>query len=546
MNKKRHTSLQRSFRIIQGLVGLLLLFLVIEGWVLWNVCRQGAEATAALKNEGLPSLREVASLQENLALYRLRSYELMFAQEKDRAAKTGEADAVHRKCGDITAALSQLYPDGAGHTEVAALQTAFEDYAQTMGRIRELQVKDFEGAMKILDQEAPAKIERLNNAAQELKTYCSNVANERTELTVGSFAHIRQAVGLLGSASVLFAALTVGLVMFSSGRIRRALNGIVEGLSGASDRLTGSAGMVASASQGLAEGAAQQAASIEETSASLEEMSSMAKSNADKLQRVTELAKQARSAADSGTVDMETMSNAMEAIKVSSDDIAKIIKTIDEIAFQTNILALNAAVEAARAGEAGMGFAVVADEVRTLAQRSAQAARETADKIQGAITKTTQGVEINRKVASALSEIVAKARQVDELAAEVASASGEQTQGITQINAAVGQMDSVTQSNSARAEESAAAAQELNTEAVSMKHVVVELLELVGKTAAGAPAAAAPRVDELAAPVARSASGGSNGKHLNGHNGSRRASQPSKPAVHDAFQDISEFDKLAE
>jgi methyl-accepting chemotaxis protein len=177
---------------------------------------------------------------------------------------------------------------------------------------------------------------------------------------------------------------------------------------------------------------------------------------------------------------MQTMSAAMEAIKISSDDIAKIIKTIDEIAFQTNILALNAAVEAARAGEAGMGFAVVADEVRNLAQRSAQAAKETAAKIEGAIAKTAQGVDISSKVSLTLNEIVVKARQVDELAAEVAGASREQTQGITQINIAVGQMDKVTQSNAANAEESAAAAEELNAQALTMKESVAQLLRLVG------------------------------------------------------------------
>jgi methyl-accepting chemotaxis protein len=177
---------------------------------------------------------------------------------------------------------------------------------------------------------------------------------------------------------------------------------------------------------------------------------------------------------------MQTMNAAMEAIKVSSDDIAKIIKTIDEIAFQTNILALNAAVEAARAGEAGMGFAVVADEVRNLAQRSASAAKETAGKIEGAITKTAQGVGISKQVAETLIEIATKARQVDELVAEVAGASREQTQGITQINTAVGQMDKVTQSNAANAEESAAAAEELNAQATTMKESVAELMRLVG------------------------------------------------------------------
>ena len=154
---------------------------------------------------------------------------------------------------------------------------------------------------------------------------------------------------------------------------------------------------------------------------------------------------------------MQTMAVAMNDIKGSSDEVAKIIKTIDEIAFQTNILALNAAVEAARAGEAGMGFAVVADEVRNLAQRAAPAAKETSGKIETAVTKTTQGVQISAKVAQSLQEIVAKVRQVDELAAEVAAASREQSQGIEQVNTAVTQMDKVTQSSAATAEESASA-----------------------------------------------------------------------------------------
>jgi methyl-accepting chemotaxis protein len=237
-------------------------------------------------------------------------------------------------------------------------------------------------------------------------------------------------------------------------------------------------------------------------------MASMTKRNSENAQKANDLAKQARSAADKGVGDMQTMSSAMEAIKVSSDDIAKIIKTIDEIAFQTNILALNAAVEAARAGEAGMGFAVVADEVRNLAQRSAQAAKETAGKIEGAIAKTAQGVDISSKVAVTLNEIVTKVRQVDELVAEVAGASREQTQGATQINTAVGQMDKVTQSNAANAEESAAAAEELNAQAATMKESVTELMQLVGgnnQTTVTRTTATPSRTREarLAAPIAK-------------------------------------------
>ena len=210
----------------------------------------------------------------------------------------------------------------------------------------------------------------------------------------------------------------------------------------------------------------------------------MTKRNTESAERVNDLAQQARSAADTGASDMQAMAAAMSEIKVSSDAIAKIIKTIDEIAFQTNILALNAAVEAARAGEAGMGFAVVADEVRSLAQRAAQAAKETAGKIESAVSRTSQGVQLTEKVARSLQEIVTKARQVNELAAEVAAASREQSQGIEQVNTAVGQMDKITQSNAANAEESASASEELNVQAQAMKEAVAGLLQLVDGSAA--------------------------------------------------------------
>jgi hypothetical protein len=286
--------------------------------------------------------------------------------------------------------------------------------------------------------------------------------------------------------------------------------------------VTVATGQVSSSSQSLAEGASEQASSLEETSSSLEEMASMTKRNAENARKANELAKEARTAADKGVGDMQTMFAAMDAIKVSSNDIAKIIKTIDEIAFQTNILALNAAVEAARAGEAGMGFAVVADEVRNLAQRSATAAKETADKIEGAITKTGQGVEISSKVSAALNDIVTKVRQMDELVTEVANASREQTEGITQVNVAVGQMDKVTQSNAATAEESAAAAEELNSQAEVMKQSVAELLQLVGgksETSAIKPTSPTRHTKAIygVAPAAKRTASANGNRNGNGH-----------------------------
>jgi len=293
---------------------------------------------------------------------------------------------------------------------------------------------------------------------------------------------------LATNAAVLAMAFVLMRIM-----ILKPVNASARVLNQVADLVLSSASQVSSSSTSLAGGVSEQAAGLEETSASLREMSSVVQRNAENAERVNDLANEARSAADKGATDMQAMSSAMEAIKASSDDIAKIIKTIDEIAFQTNILALNAAVEAARAGEAGMGFAVVADEVRNLAQRSAQAARETAGKIEGAIGNTAQGVKISQKVAKTLDEIVEKTRQVNELVTDVASASREQTQGLTQITSAVGQMDTVTQNNAASTEETAAAAEELNAHAVTMKSTVAEMMRLVGGTTAAATIETASR-----------------------------------------------------
>ena len=207
----------------------------------------------------------------------------------------------------------------------------------------------------------------------------------------------------------------------------------------------------------------------------------MTKRNAESSVEAKNLSGETRGAAEQGAQDMQQMRNAMGAIKSSSDEIGKIIKTIDEIAFQTNLLALNAAVEAARAGDAGMGFAVVADEVRALAQRSAVAARETASKIQDAIEKSDQGVVISSKVAAGLEAILAKVQKMDDLAAEIARASQEQSQGISQVNTGVTQMDKVTQSNAALAEESAGAAEELSQQAIAMQQAVSDLHALLGR-----------------------------------------------------------------
>jgi len=289
---------------------------------------------------------------------------------------------------------------------------------------------------------------------------------------------------LLGAASLV---VLLVVVVWLANSISRPLNRLSDTLHQTASEVESASLQFGTTSQSLADGASQQAASLEESGASLEEMSSMILGNAENAKRATALAKEARNAADAGGVEMQAMSKAILEIKQSSDEIAKIIKTIDEIAFQTNILALNAAVEAARAGESGMGFAVVADEVRSLAQRSAASARETAGKIETAIAKTAQGVQISTRVAGGLQTIIEKIRQVDELVAAVATASAEQSQGISQVNKAVSQMDQITQSNASAAEESASAAHELRGQAQTMKAAVNELYRLLnGETDAQA------------------------------------------------------------
>ena len=248
----------------------------------------------------------------------------------------------------------------------------------------------------------------------------------------------------------------------------------------------------ASVSQAIADGASQQAASLEEASASLAEMSSMTRRSAESAETARSLTATACKAADQGQTDMAEMTSAMADIKSASDNIARIIKTIDEIAFQTNLLALNAAVEAARAGEAGMGFAVVADEVRNLARRSAEAAKETAARIEDCISRSERGVVISSRVAEGLQSIAAQAKQVDGLVNEIAGGLREQDLGISQLTQAVGQMDQVTQGNASRAEENAAAAHELRSQADTLHHAIDELSALVEGTGAASKSASVP------------------------------------------------------
>ena len=289
----------------------------------------------------------------------------------------------------------------------------------------------------------------------------------------------RKMWGTVAVSSVIVLA-ALGLGVASARSINRSLCIIVSTLTQSSTQTDSASTQISSASQSLAEGASEQAASLEETSASLEEMASMTKRSADSAKSVQETAALARQSADDGAGQMESLMLSMQAIQTSSNDITKILSSIEEIAFQTNILALNAAVEAARAGEAGAGFAVVADEVRNLAQRCAHAAKETALKIEDSVVTSRTGAAQSAEVSKTFGEIQTRVRQLDDLVAEIATAAQEQSQGITQINLAITEMDNVTQRNAASAEENASASQELNSLTNSLRHAVEDLQQLVG------------------------------------------------------------------
>ena len=391
------------------------------------------------------------------------------AQEKDFviSGSVTSADIVNRTLARLKEQAEKL---AAGLSEDKSRQ-------QAAGFMDSLKVYQdaFTRYVELTGQQAAA-LATMEKTAEQAVGLCNQARRVQHREMVSEEAWTQAAMGILALVSVL---LGLGMAYLLTRTITKPVRNIIQNMTASSQQVAAAADQVSSASQSLAQGASQQASSLEETAASLEEMASMTRMNADNAQQAKTSRQQAHQALTQANQLMERTSQAMAEIKTAGEETSRIIKTIDEIAFQTNLLALNAAVEAARAGEAGAGFAVVADEVRNLALRAAEAAKNTAQLIEGSVTNINHGVDLVEQTREAFTTVLKNNRKVGELVDEIAAASSEQAQGIEQVNQAAAQMDKITQQVAAGAEESAAASEQLSAQAMTLLEVVNDLARLV-------------------------------------------------------------------
>ncbi|KIX12347.1 methyl-accepting chemotaxis protein [Dethiosulfatarculus sandiegensis] len=335
--------------------------------------------------------------------------------------------------------------------------------------------KAFERYVEATSSQAAAEKAMLKSATQAQKVWenTKEIARKIMDSNMKQAQNIM--LGVAGSTILLGLALAWLITGGISGSLKKVLADLDEGAMNVGN----AAEHIAAASDSLAQGTSEQAATLEQTSASLEEMASMTRSTAENAGQADQLTEKNKVVIEKAEKRMNEMAGSMESLAESSGEVAKIVKSIDEIAFQTNLLALNAAVEAARAGEAGMGFAVVADEVRSLAQRAAEAARNTQELIDATITRIDDGSKLVNKTKEAFKEVITSSVQTAQIISEIASASQEQAEGIEQVKQATGQMDQVVQQNAAGAEESSAVAQTLNAQVEQLGQVIEGIHQLM-------------------------------------------------------------------
>ena len=412
----------------------------------------------------------------------LRRHEKDFILREDKKY-LGKANEV---AGNIKNVLAELHIDDAHAGKIIGHTDNYLEYFK----------KFTESVTVVHDQHAI-----MEKAAHDIENNAHSLENRVVSLSEKESDHAKKTAAftnifilVLSSASVIIG---IFAAFFSTRSITKPLSRAINSIDQGAVQVNEASDQVAESSNVLAEGTSEQAASLEETSASLEEISSMTSQNAGNAQEVNTMMAETKITVERSSQSMQQLTVSMQDIAQASEETQKIIKTIDDIAFQTNLLSLNAAVEAARAGEAGAGFAVVADEVRNLAMRASEAAKDTNVLIENSVTKIQEGSELVNRCNGDFGEVATNAQKVAVLVDEIATAANEQSQGISQISTAVNEMDKVTQSNAANAEESAAAAEELDSLSSRLQQTVVELQQMIGGQVKQTPPAAIKQQENI-------------------------------------------------
>jgi methyl-accepting chemotaxis protein len=474
-------SIGRKLAVSFGaVVGVGLLMSVASLKIIYNLSSSVTQSV----NTTVNSVEQVGALTTALAA--MRSAEagfILFSSLNDAGQSESEKqrfrDSASRMRTSIEAVRAAM--PGKNNTELSQLengQTALTEYFQRM-----VQVCAEQKCNEALDLHTQ-KVLPLNRDLERIAAELSRVQREMSSTTSQEAEHQRALSSWLGF--ILIGAILVISVI--SAFVLRSVNGNLRqcaaGMGTGAEQIASAAGQVAAASESLAQQASSQAASLEETSATTGEISSMTKRNAENTRSATNLVYQGEKSMGEANRRLEQMVHSMKEINSSSDKISRIIRVIEEIAFQTNILALNAAVEAARAGAAGMGFAVVADEVRNLAQRCSQAAHDTTSLIEESIARATGGTADLDLVAKAIGDVAENFAHIKTLVEEVNLSSQEQAKGIEQVTQTMARMNRTTQQTAASAEQSAAAATEMSAQTQAMSDLIVSLRSMVEDRAA--------------------------------------------------------------
>ena len=467
-------------KIVGGTSVLLAMVLLISGLGLYSVNR----LKAAFDNAANGSVQKIVSSgkldsAEGDMLIAQRGYLLYgMIQDAEMTAKSERGFAAGLAAS--RAALEEMRPliiTEEARRSLEASSSGLRDWEAVFGDIRKLmQAQKPQEALQLATQKGLPLFEGLRNqSAKMVLLQQQNMKDDQASIDslqswMRGLTLLLFALGLAAGAGALWVSVD------STRHLRQISREINQG----ANQVASASAQMSSVSQSLAQGASEQAASLEETSASTEELNAMTKQSADGARRVAEETVAADQYLQETNGRLTQMIDSMHSINASSEKISKIIRVIDEIAFQTNILALNAAVEAARAGDAGLGFAVVADEVRSLAQRCAQAAKDTSELIEESVSRSMEGKSKLDEVSASIGKVVANAAQIRRLAEEVKQGSSEQANGIEQIARTVVQMQQVTQSTAASAEEGASAGEEMSSQAENLRHSVQLLQSLVG------------------------------------------------------------------